>query len=435
MKRLHRLRKLLTLATALHQPEGLRGIDFAFSKFSLTFRDRDLEQRYRSYRNAVIARSLPWLMGIIASLVLLSGAIDYLVFRDTGTLPVLLIVHIVVAAIILIGLGLLLVRKRPESLQIWIAGGLILIHGVSLVSTPLMEGNFVQYLGALPVEILLTFIVSGLMFRHARWIGGGAAIAYGFVIYEFYPSEPWAPIFYLAVLSVYAAYAAYIAERARREAWVEKEAYQTLLENVLPPVIAKRMQASEGRIADSHDDACVLFADIVGFTSMSETMPPHEVVELLNEIFTRFDQITEALDLEKIKTIGDCYMVAGGLPDDRPRDPQRIALAALQMQEVVDEISDREGRDLRIRAGVHTGPVVAGVIGERKFVYDLWGDTVNTASRLESSAAPGTVLISPQLKQELGPAFATEFVDTIRMKGKAEGMAVWQLNGHRTGEL
>ncbi|MEM7508153.1 MAG: adenylate/guanylate cyclase domain-containing protein [Pseudomonadota bacterium] len=428
-----RLERLKSVLLGRHHAEGQHALAFAFSKYSLTFHDPMVERAYRDYRNAVVARSLPWLLAIIAALVLLGGIIDYIVFDGMAASARMLAVRGAVDVIMLAGLILLIRGYRPRKLQYWIAGGLVLVHGVWLISTPLMAKNFVQYLGVLPVNILLTFIVSGLMFRHARWIGGVAAIAYATVIAEFYPSEPYGPIFYLMVLSFYAAYAAYVAERARREAWVEKEAYERLLKNVLPPIIANRMQEGEHLIADEHEDACVLFADIVGFTSMSEKMTPQALVDLLNEIFTRFDAITDDLDLEKIKTIGDCYMVAGGLPSTRARDPQHIALAALRMQETVAEISEREGTTLKIRAGVHTGPVVAGVIGQRKFVYDLWGDTVNTASRLESSAAPGTIQISTALRDELTDMFETEYVAEIQLKGKAQGFAVWRLVSHKTG--
>ncbi|MEL6476973.1 MAG: adenylate/guanylate cyclase domain-containing protein [Pseudomonadota bacterium] len=428
-----RLKILRDILTGSHLPEGQHEPSFEFSKYSLSFRDPGIEREYRDYRNAVVARSLPWLLGIIAGLVMLGGVVDFLVFGGVAGSAGLLATRAAVDAIMLAGLILLIRGYRPRKLQYWIAAGLVVVHGLWLLSTPLMAQNFVQYLGVLPVNILLTFIVSGLMFRHARWIGGAAALAYAWVILAFYPGPPWGPLFYLMVLSFYAAYAAYVAERARREAWVEKEAYERLLKNVLPPVIATRMQEGERLIADSHEDACVLFADIVGFTAMSERMSPRDLVDLLNEIFTRFDEITDAFDLEKIKTIGDCYMVAGGLPVSRRRDPERIALAALKMQQVVAEIGAREGVDLKIRAGVHTGPVVAGVIGQRKFVYDLWGDTVNTASRLESAATPGTVSISAALRDELGPEFSTEFIAEMQLKGKAQGFPVWHLKDHRTG--
>ncbi|MEM8698859.1 MAG: adenylate/guanylate cyclase domain-containing protein, partial [Pseudomonadota bacterium] len=422
-----RLEHFRSLLTGMHMPEGQHAPSFEFSKYSLSFRDPRIEREYRDYRNAVVARSLPWLLGIISGLVMLGGVVDYLVFGGIAGSAGLLATRAAVDAIVLAGLILLVRGYRPRKLQYWIAGGLVAVHALWLVSTPLMAQNFVQYLGVLPVNILLTFIVSGLMFRHARWIGGAAALTYAGVILSSYPGAPWGPLFYLMVLSFYAAYAAYVAERARREAWIEKEAYERLLKNVLPPVIATRMQEGEHLIADSHEDACVLFADIVGFTEMSEKMTPRDLVDLLNEIFTRFDTITDDFDLEKIKTIGDCYMVAGGLPVSRRRDPERIALAALKMQEVVAEISAREEVDLKIRAGVHTGPVVAGVIGRRKFVYDLWGDTVNTASRLEGAAMPGTVSISAALRDELGPDFATEFVAEMQLKGKSAGFPVWKL--------
>lgn len=421
--------KLKTTFLGSHSAEGMIETDYEFSKFSLAFNNRAVERSYRRYRNAHLAENLPWLLGIVAAVVLAGAAIDWLVLEDSRALNRMVTIRCLIAGILVIGLSLVAAGRVPANLQYWIAGTLVVIQSLWLLATGIVVSRFGDYLGIMPVNILMIFIVSGLMFRHARWIGVVVMLTYCAVIIAAYNGAPLGPIFYLLVLGIYAAYAAYVAERARREAWVEQGAHIRLLRNVLPPVIAERLQSGEQVIAEEHEQAYVLFADIVGFTAMSEKLPASEVVKLLNEIFTRFDDVTEALNLEKIKTIGDCYMVAGGLPEPRPRDPKRIAEAALRMQEIVGEIARREGNDLRIRAGVHAGPVVAGVIGRQKFVYDLWGDTVNTASRLESSAEPGTVQISAALRDELAESFATEFVREMALKGKSAPFPVWRLNG------
>ena len=198
------------------------------------------------------------------------------------------------------------------------------------------------------------------------------------------------------------------AERVRSEA---------LLLNVLPASIAKRLLAGEKPIADRFDDVTVLFSDIVGFTSVSEKTPPAELVAILDDLFSAFDVEIRRLGLEKIKTIGDAYMVAGGIPTPRPDHVEAIVELALAMTRVMDERTDRYG--LSVRLGVHTGPVVAGVIGNHKFSYDLWGDTVNTASRMESHGVPGRVHVSAAVEERLrGGRFTFESRGTIDIKGK-----------------
>ncbi len=197
------------------------------------------------------------------------------------------------------------------------------------------------------------------------------------------------------------------AERARSEA---------LLLNVLPASIAKRLLAGEKPIADRFDDVTVLFSDIVGFTKVSEKTPPAELVAILDDLFSAFDIEIERRGLEKIKTIGDAYMVAGGIPTPRADHVEAIVELGLAMARVMDERTDRYG--LSIRIGVHTGPVVAGVIGHRKFTYDLWGDTVNTASRMESHGVPGRVHVSAAVEERLRGRFNFEPRGTIEVKGK-----------------
>jgi guanylate cyclase len=174
----------------------------------------------------------------------------------------------------------------------------------------------------------------------------------------------------------------------------ERERSERLLLNVLPEPIAERLKRHEGVIAEQHDDVTVLFADLVGFTEMSADLDPSTLVGLLDEIFTSSDALADAEGLEKIKTIGDAYMVAGGLPSATRSRRGRGARTALAMREGVARIATRSGGLISIRIGIDSGPVVAGVIGRRKFIYDRWGDTVNTASRMESHGLPGEVQLT-----------------------------------------
>ncbi len=181
---------------------------------------------------------------------------------------------------------------------------------------------------------------------------------------------------------------------------------EQLLLNVLPSAIAARLKNGETTIADKFNDVTVLFADIAGFTALSAAIKPEEIVALLDNIFSDFDAIANTYGLEKIKTIGDCYMLVGGLPEPSGDHAVRVAQAALQLQKTIKRLSETLNIGLEIRIGIHTGAVVAGVIGKRKFTYDLWGDTVNTASRMESHSEPGKIHVTTEVYQRL--SFASE---------------------------
>jgi len=210
----------------------------------------------------------------------------------------------------------------------------------------------------------------------------------------------------------------------------EQERSERLLLNVLPAPIAARLKASPGVIADGFADVTVLFADIVNFTPLSDRVSPDQLVRLLDGLFTDFDALVERYDLEKIKTIGDAYMVAGGLPVERPDHVQAVAEMALEMNATVARNAASIGDGLSLRIGIDTGPVVAGVIGRKKFIYDLWGDTVNTASRMESHGAPGRIHVTARTRDRLADSFEMECRGEIQIKGKGS-MTTYFLLGRR----
>ena len=215
----------------------------------------------------------------------------------------------------------------------------------------------------------------------------------------------------------------FVLEREKERAKSER-----LLLNVLPEAIAARLRDTQGTIADGFDDVTVLFADIVDFTRMSADAAPAEIVGLLNELFSRFDQLAERHGLEKIKTIGDAYMVAGGIPVAREDHAEAVAEMALDM---LAEIGARQDeRAVQLRIGIDSGPVVAGVIGLQKFIYDLWGDTVNTASRMESHGVPGGIQVTERTFQRLRDRYRFEERGAVQVKGKGE-MLTWLLVGRR----
>lgn len=214
--------------------------------------------------------------------------------------------------------------------------------------------------------------------------------------------------------SVVFAFAAYFVGTALDE----KQKADRLLLNILPQKTARMLKLREGVIAEEFESVTVLFADIVNFTAYSSGKEPAEVVSKLNEIFHRFDQLADRHGLEKIKTIGDAYMVVGGLPDPNERHCHAIAAMALEMMEAIRSVDYGEGGSFTLRIGIHTGPVVAGVIGIRKFAYDLWGDTVNIASRLESNGVPGRIQVSDEVARRLHGAFVFERRGAVMLKGK-----------------
>jgi class 3 adenylate cyclase len=206
---------------------------------------------------------------------------------------------------------------------------------------------------------------------------------------------------------------------------------ERLLLSILPASIAARLKAGEGGVADHFPDASVLFADIVDFTTLSGGLSPGPLVSLLDDLFTRFDELAREYRVEKIKTIGDCYMAVCGVPDPRPDHPVALANMALGMIDRLADFNQARGTHLRVRIGLNTGPVVAGVIGRSKFIYDLWGDTVNTASRMESTGAPGRVQVTDQMQRALADQFEFEDRGEIEIKGKGR-LHTWLITGRKT---
>lgn len=205
---------------------------------------------------------------------------------------------------------------------------------------------------------------------------------------------------------------------------------EALLLNILPGEIADRLKGGENNIADSFADVTVLFADLAGFTALSAGMSADDVVDMLNGLFSRFDHVANELGIEKIKTIGDCYMAVCGLPEPCPDHAERMARMALCMLEETQEYGKEKGLALQIRIGLNSGPVVAGVIGTSKFIYDLWGDTVNLASRMESTGIPGEIQVTRSVYEGLKDSFQFEGRGMVQVKGKGE-IETWLLHSQQ----
>ncbi len=224
-------------------------------------------------------------------------------------------------------------------------------------------------------------------------------------------------------------------KRLYEQVLAQQRVSERLLDNVLPHSIVERLRSGPGVmadkltevIADSFLDVTVLFADIVGFTKFSEGVSAEALVGFLNDIFTRFDRIADLRGLEKIKTIGDCYMAVCGLSVSALNHAEQTAHMALDMIEEMERFNKQHKLELDIRIGISTGAAVAGIIGKRKFFYDLWGDAVNTASRMESQGLPGRIQITDSTRYKLGETFVLEKRGTIEVKGKGE-MSTWFVN-------
>jgi class 3 adenylate cyclase len=303
---------------------------------------------------------------------------------------------------------LVLITALPFLLQ-WSLGGYVASSAVSLWALVGVFGALFFYSPRQAVPWFVVFvvltIVSGL--ADARLAESAAPI----------PSAVQITFFVLNILGV--SVTAYLllqySIRARDAALAESDG---LLLNVLPTSIAQRLKRDPGIIAERFDEVSVLFADVADFTSFAERTSPERVVGVLDAIFSAFDSLTQEHGLEKIKTIGDAYMVAGGLPEPRPDHAEAVADLALAMQSQFARMCDAVGVRLAIRIGIDSGPVVAGVIGRHRFIYDLWGDTVNTASRMESQGIAGRIQVSAAVYERLRGRYLFEDRGEIEIKGK-----------------
>ena len=270
-----------------------------------------------------------------------------------------------------------------------------------------------------------------------RWLAAylGLAIISGY--FEFYPlntsslSPTIITIFFILNIGTVSAIAIFllgyfVGEKNRLFTMLrgEQAKSENLLLNILPKEIAAILKNESRTIAEHYNEASILFADMVGFTPLSSKLPPVEVVELLNEAFSYFDSLLDIYDVEKIRTIGDSYMVASGVPRRRPDHAQALVCMALEMRDFVNTHRFRNGQQVSFRIGISSGPVIGGVIGKRKFVYDVWGDAVNVASRMESHGMGGTIQITRNTYELIKDEFVCEPRGSINVKGKGE-MEVW----------
>jgi guanylate cyclase len=318
------------------------------------------------------------------------------------------------------------IAHLPVGNAVLISAALIVMAGGLLASGVNSVWGFVAVLAALAVfgDGRATFWLWFFIFSQAIatvWAGQVEPI------YEVANAE-FVAIFNLIVVLVFVFYMMLYYVRQRASLLAQSDG---LLRNILPGEIADRLKTSDETIADDYDSASILFADIVDFTPMSAGMTPLELVALLDDVFTGIDDLVEERALEKIKTIGDAYMVAAGVPRQRDDHAQVLCDLALAIRKFVGS-REFDGRRVSFRIGVNSGPVVAGIIGTKKFSYDLWGDSVNTASRMESTGTAGEIQITDTTKLLVERDFVCEPKGSVEVKGKGS-MTVWALTGHRRG--
>lgn len=414
-------------------------VDRGFHWLSLRFIDPDLESRFIQEHNRRATGPLRVVVVLLAIIVIIQTCVEYYgVVSEPGAdydawfsaLPY----RVFDVAVLIAGLYISTKDWAIRHGQPIVALFLIILYAFFMMGADI-GGAWIERTATLfNFTVTLAIVALGLLFRFAAPLVTVMSLGFAPVVAKFM-DNPFAPLFILFATVITMSWVAYSIERARREAWAgaealadEKALTERLLLNVLPPSIAQRMRGGETLIADSHDEATVVFADIVNFTPLSASLSAEELVEILDDIFAGFDRIADEHDLEKIKTIGDAYMMAAGLPTERSTDPGHALDAALAMRDWLAEVAQRRSIDISMRAGVHIGPVVAGVIGRSKFVYDLWGDSVNVASRMESTAPVGEIQVTEAVQSRMKAAYEFLPRGAIEVKGKGE-MQVWILKG------
>ena len=407
--------------TDLH-PITLR---FTSDELERAWGEADAVQSLRPFRAAIVLSILLFLSFI---------ALDRALLADVAGR--LLVVRGVTCALLL---GFLAASWHPAWPRVhgWVAAGAALVAGggiVALLAVGRQEAEL-HWAGLL----LALMAIHGLFqprFPVAVALSGLLILAFDAVLLAL-GAVPLANVvtdnFFLVAAAIIGSMASYSLERTSRERFLattrleeEQRLSERLLLNILPEPIARRLKAGEEPIADHHTETTVLFADIAGFTAMTADMDPDDLVELLDEVFHEFDWIARDHGVEKVKTIGDACMMVGGLPEAQADHAARIAEAAFDIRDRVARCRGRGHGPIHVRIGIATGPVVAGVIGRTKFSYDLWGDVVNTASRMASLGETDRIQVTAEVVRVLGDRYAFQPRGALEVKGKGS-METWYL--------
>jgi|GEM_PF-887857 len=404
----------------------------------LEFLDRELEAGFKAAERDRNLRQARFGLGIALVLNAVFAAIDPAVFPDH--LPLVLTIRLaVITPLLAVLIGLTYTehfRTRWPALLMWAEWLFAFSYGaINAIAAPpeaVVSGFVLVVLGA--------YLLFPLIFRYGV-IGAWSTTAIYLAIIALFGERGGESLLFMTAQLVTAnligMFALYRSERYRRLDHLntlrladERQRYHGLLTRILPTPVAERLERGE-TVAEEVGDASVLFADIVGFTAIAARCPASETVALLNRLFSDYDTLVARHGLEKIKTIGDSYMVAGGLPRPKADHLQAMAALALDMRAAAAVVKAPDGQVLEVRIGLHSGQVLAGVIGDTRFLYDLWGDTVNTASRMERLGGPGLIQVSDDVQRRLAAEFVFEPRGDIEVKGKGR-MPVWYLTGRRS---
>jgi class 3 adenylate cyclase len=406
------------------------------SRLTLNFSDPALESSYQSDGVANAVREAPLGTGASIFLWLVAGAIIPSVTSIPSSVALPASVTMAVANLVAL-VPLRRIRRLDDALLIVLS--LNIATAVVIVLLATQSGAFERYAApAIMLQLTFAFLIARrfILTLAAALVGVGSLIAGAFAVQAL---NGYALDLFIVISAVGVGIGStYLIESGTRTAWYqrriiehqgralerEKERSDQLLRNVLPDAIADRLRLEPSTIADAIDDATVLFADLVGFTPLASRLEPAQLVTLLDALFADFDAEVDRLGLEKIKTIGDAYMAAGGVPDPIDDHAGRIVDLGLAMLERTAFHAKRTGLPLDLRVGAHTGRVIAGVIGRRRFSYDLWGDTVNTASRMEAHGLAGEIQVSRATAIRLGDRYELRSRGLIDIKGKGQMEAI-----------
>lgn len=421
------------MATEHDRPEhyGGDGLDLARDRLTLRFESHELERQFQLDLGERLMFQLQG--GLLLGLSLWVTAAALLPFMY-GTDPATLALAVSIPIVVLVGAMIAIRRVRSWDAQQVVNGITNFVGGLSMIYVSTTVVGIPELLpAALTLNAIFAFSVVRMGFVTGLaaqlpvliWLGALAWIGE-------YPEIGWFGVFIVASAMGVAAFGAYMLESSSRARFLQRQTLEdqrgalareiqksdALLRAMLPASVADRLRDQRGVIADAIDEATVIFSDIVGFTTIGSGMAPAAVVSVLNELFGRFDTLAAEHGLEKIKTIGDGYMAVAGAPLPVADHADRAVRFGLALVKTTETLGAEVGVPLRLRVGIHSGPLVAGVIGRDKLAYDLWGDTVNVASRMESQGLPGRVQISAATAERLTADVALEPRGTIDVRGR-----------------
>ncbi|MDH5544195.1 MAG: hypothetical protein OEZ43_01310 [Gammaproteobacteria bacterium] len=403
--------------------------DMTQSRFTLWFRDKRLERAYRAShtRRTLMLVRLALMLGAI--IYALFSILDYIVLQEEQLEAIAIRFAFAVPAF-LIGLALSFTDYFRERLQFLVAALAVVAGlGVAVISVLYQESMSDLYLAGTLIPVFWAFMFSGLRFIAivTTCVLLVASYEITLIFFSDYSTETLISYnFFLITLSLVGVIGGYTIERYARRDFIQsriidekRRENERLLHNILPSSIAAKLKQNPGTIAERHEDVTVIFADIVNFSSLARNQSAAETVSILGALFTHFDSLCDEFGLEKIKTIGDCYMVAGGL-DEEPGNAHPVLRAvefSLAMLRHLKEFNTTEGLKISMRVGIHNGPVIAGVIGTKKFYFDIWGDTVNIANRMESTGIPGCIQLSAHSYEVVRHDYFCEKRSSVEVKG------------------